>query len=145
MSAATNPGWLFAQQEAGFADQLADGIRGLLIDAHYGTPTEGGRDQDRPLRPRQRRARRTTRRSSAPRRSTRRCGSATGSSTRRTTGPRQVYLCHRFCELGAVPIDEAFGEYRDFLAANPDEVLVIVDRGLRRAERHRTPRSERAG
>ena len=43
-----------------------------------------------------------------------------------TTGPRQVYLCHRFCELGAIPIEKAFAEFRDFLAANPDEVLVVV-------------------
>ena len=119
MSAATNPGWLFAQQDAGFADQLHDGIRGLLIDAHYGTPTEGGTiktdlsDLDAPA------SARPTRRSSDPRRSTRRCGSATGSSTPSPTGPRQVYLCHRFCELGAIPIDEAFKIYRDFLAANP--------------------------
>ncbi len=57
MSAATNPDWLFAQQEKGFADQLHDGIRGLFIDAHYGTPTAERPDQDRPLRPRRRRAR----------------------------------------------------------------------------------------
>jgi hypothetical protein len=43
-----------------------------------------------------------------------------------TTGPRQVYLCHKFCELGSIPIDTAFKQYRDFLAANPDEVLVLV-------------------
>src|SRR5918996_323559 len=42
MSAATNPGWLFAQQERGFSDQLADGVRGLLIDTHYGIETESG-------------------------------------------------------------------------------------------------------
>ena len=43
MSAATNPGWLFAQQEKGLPDQLRDGVHGLLIDAHYGLETEGGR------------------------------------------------------------------------------------------------------
>ena len=43
-----------------------------------------------------------------------------------TTGPRAVYLCHRFCELGALPIVDGFKQIRDFLAANPDEVVVIV-------------------
>jgi len=125
MSAATNPGWLFAQQDAGFTDQLRNGIRGLLIDAHYGQPTESGKVKtdlsdlssaeratyqaelgedalDAALRIRDRIV------DSPP------------------TGERQVYLCHRFCELGAISISDALREYRDFLAANPDEVLVIV-------------------
>ena len=42
MSAVTNKDWLFGQQDAGFVDQLQDGVRGLLIDAHYGQPTESG-------------------------------------------------------------------------------------------------------
>ncbi len=41
MSAVTNPGWLFAQQDKGFPDQLRDGIRALLIDTHYGRPAGG--------------------------------------------------------------------------------------------------------
>ena len=39
---ASNPGWLFAQQEKGIPDQLRDGMRGLLIDAHYGVETQDG-------------------------------------------------------------------------------------------------------
>ncbi len=42
------------------------------------------------------------------------------------SGPRAVYLCHRFCELGALPIVDALRQVRDFLAANPDEVVVMV-------------------
>jgi hypothetical protein len=125
MSAATNPNWLFAQQEAGFPDQLHDGIRGLLIDAHYGQRTEEGSvatdlsdlsageratyvaeigpaGLDAALRIRDRVV------DSPP------------------VGEREVFLCHRFCELGAIPIDDAFRQYRDFLAANPNEVLVVV-------------------
>lgn len=124
MSAATNPGWLFAQQEKGIGRQLRDGIRALLIDAHYGQPTKGGRVKtdlsdlsagerktyaaeigedalDAALRIRDRIV-------NSP-----------------TTGGRGVYLCHRFCELGAIPIEKAFGEIRDFLAANPNEVVIV--------------------
>ena len=125
MSAATNPGWLFAQQEKGFPDQLADGIRALLIDAHYGTPTQDGTiktdlsDLDGP----ERQAYEEELGPEALDAALRIRDQIVGS---KETGPRQVYLCHRFCELGAIPIDQAFRQYRDFLAANPDEVLVIV-------------------
>jgi hypothetical protein len=125
MSAVTNKDWLFGQQDAGFPDQLHDGIRGLLIDAHYGQPTEGGRVKT-DLSDLSSGERATYAKELGPK--------ALDAALRirdrvvdsPTTGPRQVYLCHRFCELGSVSIDTAFTEYRDFLAANPDEVLVIV-------------------
>ncbi len=42
MSAATEPGWLFATHEKGIRRQLDDGVRGLLIDTHYGVKTDKG-------------------------------------------------------------------------------------------------------
>jgi hypothetical protein len=125
MSAASNPGWFFAQQEKGIAQQLRDGIRGLLIDAHYGVETKDGTIKtdlsdvsnserealeseigpdalDAALRIRDRIV-------SSP-----------------EVGARGVYLCHGFCEVGAIPLDRSFGEIRDFLAANPNEVMTIV-------------------
>jgi hypothetical protein len=42
------------------------------------------------------------------------------------TGPRAPYLCHGFCELGATPLVPMLEGVRDFLAANPGEVLVFV-------------------
>ncbi len=125
MSAASNRGWLFAQQGRGFADQLRDGIRGLLIDAHYGVETQDGTIKTE-----------LSDLSSAEREKyVEELGPEALDAALRIrdrivdspeTGDRQVYLCHRFCELGAMPITKAFGEYRDFLAANADEVLVIV-------------------
>lgn len=125
MSAATNPGWLFAQQERGIADQLRAGVRGLLIDAHYGVETRDGRVKtdlsglsggeratyeaelgqdalDSALRIRDRIV-------NSP-----------------TVGEPGVYLCHRFCELGAITIDSAFSDVSEFMEANPNEVLTIV-------------------
>jgi hypothetical protein len=125
MSATSNEGFLFGMQEAGFADQLRDGIRALLIDAHYGRPTEGGEiktdlsDLSGSERATYERELGTESLEAALRIRDRVVNSP-------TTGERGVYLCHRFCELGAVPIVDAFRTYRDFLAANPDEVLVIV-------------------
>ena len=37
-----------------------------------------------------------------------------------------VFLCHRFCELGATEITGALREVREFLVERPDEVLIIV-------------------
>ena len=124
MSASTNPGWLFAQQDAGFADQLADGIRAMLIDAHYGTPTEDGtiKTDLSDLEGPEREAYDAELGSEALNAALRTRDRIVNS---KETGPRQVYLCHRFCELGAIPIGDAFRTYRDFLAANPDEVLII--------------------
>ncbi len=42
MSAASEPGWLFPTHEDGIVKQLDDGIRGLLIDTHYGVATPKG-------------------------------------------------------------------------------------------------------
>ena len=125
MSAASNPGWLFAQQELGIADQLRDGIRGLLIDAHYGVETQDGTiktdlsDLDRGERATYEDELGSEALDSALRIRDRIVGSP-------EVGERGVYLCHRFCELGAIPIDQAFAELRDFLAANAEEVVTVV-------------------
>ena len=41
-------------------------------------------------------------------------------------GPRGLYLCHGFCELGATPLPAALGQMHEFLVQNPNEVLVLV-------------------
>ncbi len=125
MSAASNPGWLFAQQEKGFTDQLRDGIRGLLIDAHYGVETKDGtiKTDLSDLSGGERQAYEDELGADALDAALRIRDRIVGSPE---VGEQAVYLCHRFCELGAISIDRAFGEIRDFLAANPDEVLTIV-------------------
>ncbi len=125
MSAASNPGWLFAQQEKGLPDQLRDGVHGLLIDAHYGLETEGGTVKTE-----------LSSKSSAERRALQEeLGPEALNAALRirdrivnseTVGERAVYLCHGFCEPGAIKASTAFGQIRDFLAANSDEVLVVV-------------------
>ena len=41
-------------------------------------------------------------------------------------GPRGLYLCHGFCELGATPLPAALEHVHEFLVQNPNEVLVLV-------------------
>jgi hypothetical protein len=125
MSAASNPGWLFAQQERGIADQLHDGIRGLLIDAHYGVETQDGTIKtDLTGLDRGERATYEAELGESALDAALRIRDRVVSSPE--VGEPGVYLCHRFCELGAIPIDQAFRDLRDFLAANSDEVVTVV-------------------
>ena len=39
---------------------------------------------------------------------------------------RGLYFCHGFCELGAYPVAPALRRMRDFLVANPDEVVLVI-------------------
>jgi hypothetical protein len=41
-------------------------------------------------------------------------------------GSPDVYLCHGFCELGAVAMTPMLADIRSFLITNPYEVLIIV-------------------
>ena len=42
-SMSAGPDWFSSQQDAPIADQLADGVRGLLIDTHYADRLPNGR------------------------------------------------------------------------------------------------------
>jgi hypothetical protein len=121
MSAADRPKWLFAQQEAGVGDQLEAGIRGLLIDTHYGVDTDKG-------------VYTLLERGSASRL---KLGGPLGDRFVQTAerlrsrigyrggGRREVYLCHGFCELGSIEAPEALASIREFLVKHPSEVVVL--------------------
>jgi hypothetical protein len=122
MSAADVPGWMFPQQERGIAAQLEDGIRALLIDVHYGIPVEGrvktDLDSEAGSREKFERAVGKEGLDAAMRIRDRMAGKA--------EGPRGLYLCHGFCELGAAPLEATLERVHEFLVQNPNEVLVLV-------------------
>jgi hypothetical protein len=122
MGGADNSRWMFPNQSRSIPRQLEDGVRALLIDAHYGMPVGervktimenetsamakyeaavGKEGMAAALRIRDR---------------------LVGGDERQ----RAVYMAHGFCELGATPLTEALGQIRDFLAANPGEILIVV-------------------
>lgn len=122
MSAQTSPGFLFPAQERSIGTQLSDGIRGLQIDVYYGFPgTRVYTDADR---------------SSPQARAVMKDEFGTEFVTaadrvrRSLSRPRgiapQLYLCHGFCELGATKLSDALAQVKQFLEANPREVLSIV-------------------
>jgi hypothetical protein len=42
-------------------------------------------------------------------------------------GRRGIYLCHGFCEIGAVSLSSALTELRSFLISNPGAVVVVIN------------------
>jgi hypothetical protein len=122
MASVTIPTWNFGQQDGTIADQLRDGVRGLLIDTYYGE-SSGGRVR--------------TDLASLPKRATavQEIGEPAVKAAERLrarigpagTGKRGIYLCHTFCELGAVSLDSALADIRSSLVANPGTVMIIIN------------------
>ena len=121
MAGADISNWMFPNQEKGIRGQLEDGVRGFLIDIHYGVPVGdriktqledeqadmkkyeeilGKEGVDAAMRIRNR-------------------------MVGQESGEQDTYLCHGFCELGARLFVDALKDMRDFLVENPGEVVII--------------------
>ena len=118
---ASDEGFRAANQPTGIPAQLAGGIRGLLIDTHIGVPTSKGvytvLAQDK-------KSRAKVVDTVGPAMTATALGIRAGIGYR-GGGPKEVYLCHAFCEIGATPAIKEMEVIRDFLKENPDEVLLI--------------------
>lgn len=123
-AAADEPGWFFANQRSGIEGQLEDGIRGFLIDIHYGVedPQTGRVRTDLAY---EGASRNKVVRELSP--------EALGVAERLAgsvgrdlpDGSRRVYLCHTLCELGSERLDDQLEIFRRFLDANPRQVIVL--------------------
>ena len=122
MGGADVPGWMFPNQNAGIQRQLADGVRGFLIDAHYGIPIGDKVKTDL-----------TDEKAAMAKYEVALGKEGMGAVLRirdrmagQAGGARDVYMCHGFCELGALKLVPVLRDVRDFLVANPGEVLIMV-------------------
>jgi hypothetical protein len=142
MASVTIPTWLFGQQDGTIAEQLDHGIRGLLIDTYHGAAVPGGVRTE------------LGRQDSAKHKlAVRELGAPAVDAALRIRarlghqgeGTPGIFLCHTFCELGAVSLDSALADLRSFLVSNPGEVVVMVnqDEGVSPAEMKQA--FERAG
>jgi len=125
MSGADVPDYLFPSQDHAIPQQLEDGVRGLLIDTHYGIPANGGK-----VKTDLGKLTSTERQEYVDEIGQEAFDAALRIRDRLVTSEdaeHQIYLCHRFCELGAVPLDQALGQIRDFAVSHPNQVLVIVN------------------
>lgn len=92
-------GWVNPNQLWGIPGQLRRGARAFLIDTHYGEAFQfDGETVVRNISKEQ--------------------GLATGA---------EVYLCHALCNLGATRLVDEFRRIRDFLKANPREVVLFLN------------------
>lgn len=122
-SAAQDKGWVIPNQRFGITRQLADGVRGFLIDIHVGVRTS--------------QLVRTDLRAEGSDRN--KVGKALGAENLETAerlagrvgagdlrGRRELFLCHTVCELGAVPASEELRRFASFLARNRGEVVTLM-------------------
>jgi Na+-transporting methylmalonyl-CoA/oxaloacetate decarboxylase gamma subunit len=122
MASVTIPTWIFGQQDGTIADQLREGVRGLLIDTYYGESTGGRVRTDLASLPK--RAAAVEEIGEPAVKAAERLRARIGPAG---SGKRGIYLCHTFCELGSVSLDSALADIRSFLVANPGEVVTIVN------------------
>jgi hypothetical protein len=119
------PGWYSSEQDKPIADQLADGVRGLLVDTHYADRLPNGklrtyfgsRDELR------RQAKQDGVNPDA-------VDAAMDIRDRlgfEGEGERGMYLCHTFCELGATSLGSVLDDIHDFLVSHPNDVLVVIN------------------
>jgi len=128
MAAAQEPGWFLPNQRFGITRQLDDGIRGLLIDTHYGSRRGGGRgfagvitDLQKEQKTRQEVVAEIG--EEAVQKAESLVGQlAFGSSP---PGKSEPYLCHVLCELGATRLNVALARIDRWMVHHPDEFLVI--------------------
>lgn len=123
MSTADRPGWFFANQIRPIPRQLADGIRFLMLDPHYGVVDSKGRVRT------DLRAEGTSRNRVARQLGVEAVGAAERLAGRLgilpREGDREVFLCHTLCELGAERMSVTLDEIRAFLERHRSEVLVV--------------------
>jgi hypothetical protein len=127
MSAASVPGWFFAENLTGIPDQLNYGIRAFLLKSHYGIPTGvdiGGTelvvtDTDAEV----------ANNAAAEAEALSPEAVARAEQLEKTVpndpSKRDIYLCHVYCSLGATKFSDMLADVKDFLTRNPDEVIML--------------------
>jgi hypothetical protein len=135
MSSALYPGWLFAEQTSTLTGQLDAGIRALLIDTHYGIPSTArlpGSETTVVITDRAAELATPPGETYDPAIAAR-AQQVAANAPPRAGAQRDVYLCHNFCEMGAVSFIDQMVAVRRWLERNPEEVVFLV------IEDHTTP------
>jgi hypothetical protein len=122
MASVTIPTFLFGQQDGTIADQLDFGIHGLLIDTYYGDEVDGGVRTDLESLPKRAAAEHEL---GAP--AVDAALRIRSRLERQGKGRRGIYLCHGFCEIGAVSLSSALTDLRSFLISHPGAVVVVIN------------------
>lgn len=122
-SAADVPGFYFAEQLHGVGSQLDAGVRALLMKTHYGIETKKGVLTDLARETEQEHQELVANLGPEGEAAVERLAASIGQAPKNAEA--EPYLCHGFCELGAVYLDDALTDINDFLDQNPNEVVII--------------------
>jgi hypothetical protein len=128
MSAALTPGWLFAEHIQPIGTQLDRGIRALLVDTHYGVASTArmpGSNVPVILTDRASELQSPGAEAADPA-TAERAESLAARAPREAGAARDIFLCHNYCELGAVRFDSVLADVRGFLETHPDDVVMMI-------------------
>ena len=118
-------GFLYPSQERGIEAQLEEGARGFLVDAYLGSVRQAGDEQIVYTELSDRRIARLVKAvGDKPAQEALRLRAQAGPPA--AGAPRDVYLCHQFCELGAVLFSDVVDVLHRFLDEHRGEVVVMV-------------------
>ena len=128
MSSSLYPGYLFGEQIETIQGQLDSGVRALLIDTHYAVPsTMRLPGSETPLMLTDRTAELNVPSDDAPDPAlAERASRLAARAPRAADARRGIYLCHNYCELGAVPFTKDLSNLKNFLDSNPNEVVITI-------------------
>lgn len=105
---------VWPEQDGGLTAQLDAGVRALLIDTHHWPPLESAGQLA------------TAVAGDEPRLPPALAAALYRQLTTVRDGRPGTFLCHIHCAFGAQPLVDGLGEVRDFLVANPDEVVTLI-------------------
>jgi hypothetical protein len=127
MSSSLYPGYLFAEQTGTIARQLQAGVRALLVDTHYGIPSTSrlpGSETPLVLTDRAAELRNPGGEDVDPA-VAERAARLAARAPRAADAQRDIYLCHNYCELGAVLFSSVLDDIKNFFDTHPDEVVIL--------------------
>jgi len=120
MGSSDDPTWMFPNQDASIPRLLRRGVRAFLIDVTRGHAVDGSVITDFQTEEHRRKFEAAI-------------GPEAFAAAMRVrdqftgkTGRAGLYLCHGFCELGAIPFDTALAHVKRFLVTNPREIVLLV-------------------
>jgi hypothetical protein len=128
MSSSLYPGWLFAEQISTIRGQLDAGVRALLIDTHYGVKSASrlpGSETPIVLTDRAAELAQPPGEDIDPA-IAERANQLASRAPISAGAERDIYLCHNFCELGAITFSSALAEVKGFVDTHPDDVVMLV-------------------
>jgi hypothetical protein len=120
MGSSDDPDWMFPNQDADVRRLLRLGVRAFMLDVWHGHVVEDRVKTD--FASEEQRSKYEV--AIGPE------AFAAAMSVRDRlmgeAGPTGLYMCHGFCELGAVPFDTALAHLKAFLVAQPHEVVLLI-------------------